>query len=204
MQRELKELGREVKELAEKAKQVKEAKKKLTELDSNLQNKDDLSGLESFSKLANINPFQKVLSKLLKESVNKGTSSVVAVKSLCLLSGGFSITDTANELGVSRQTIYNWLQNNDFKKLLSECKEIIFQSSIAQIKEMNYKAVNTLAFLLNRPQRDTEKLKVVKYIIDTNLKLMSEEKLKMEYSKKEKTESKTEELSLMKEQKKKI
>ena len=198
MQRELKELEREVKELAEKAKQVKEAKKKLTELDRNLQDKDDLPGL------GNQNSVEKLLLDKILLLDAKGGISVRATRSLLFLGSGFSITDTANELGVSRQTIYNWLQNKDFKKLLKEYREEVFQASIEQIKEMNYKAVMTLVNLLTRPMKDSERLKVVKYIIDTNLKLMSEEKLKMEYSKKEETESKTEELSLRKEQKKKI
>ena len=195
MQRELKELEREVNELAEKAKQIKETKEKLTELDRNLQNKDDLS------ELGNQNSVQKLLNKVLLLDAKEGTS-VKVMRSLLFLGSGFSITDTANELGVSRQTIYNWLQNKDFKKLLKEYREEAFQASIEQIREMNYRAVMTLVGLLTRPMKDSEKLKVVKYIIDTNLKLMSEEKLKMEYSKKEKTESKTEELSLRKEQKK--
>jgi len=195
MQRELKELKREVKELAEKAKQIKEAKEKLTELDRNLQNKNDLS------ELGNQNSVEKLLNKILLLDAKEGIS-VKAMRSLLFLSSGFSITDTANELGVSRQTIYNWLHNKDFQKLLKEYREEAFQASIEQIKEMNYRAVMTLVGLLTRPMKDSEKLKVVKYIIDTNLKLMSEEKLKMEYSKKEKTESKTEELSLRKEQKK--
>ena len=194
-QRELKELKREVNELTEKAKQVKEAKEKLTELDRNLQDKNDLS------ELGNQNSVEKLLNKILLLDVKEGIS-VKAMRSLFFLSGGFSITDTANELGVSRQTIYNWLKNKDFQKLLKEYREEVFQASIEQIKEMNFKAVITLAGLLTRPMKDSERLKVVKYIIDTNLKLMSEEKLKMEYSKKEKTESKTEELSLRKEQKK--
>ena len=197
MQRELKELEREVNELTEKAKQIKEAKEKLTELDRNLQNKDDLS------ELGNQNSVEKLLNKILLLDVKEGIS-VKAMRSLLFLSSGFSITDTANELGVSRQTIYNWLHNKDFQKLLKEYREEAFQASIEQIKEMNFRAVRTLVGLLTRPMKDSEKLKVVKYIIDTNLKLMSEEKLKMEYSKKEETESKTEELSLMKEQKKKV
>ena len=68
---------------------------------------------------------------------------------LAHLLAGTSIQDTAQKMGISTQSIDNWLRLPIFRDRLNEEKEKIFQATILRLSSLATKALDTLENLLD-------------------------------------------------------
>jgi hypothetical protein len=75
----------------------------------------------------------------------------------CLLESN-SIEDAAQNAGVSRGTIYNWLKDPSFKKRLRSERDTLFAESLDLLRQASGTAVRTLVKLLESHDESTRRL----------------------------------------------
>ena len=86
----------------------------------------------------------------------------------CILENN-SIEDAAKKAGVSRSTLYNWLNDSQFKTRLERERRAVFEEGLNALKTATSKAAKTLIELLNCRDRNTRRL-AAKEIINLAIK----------------------------------
>ena len=75
----------------------------------------------------------------------------------CILDNS-SIEESAKKAGVSRSTLYNWLNDSQFRRQLKKEREAIFEKGLNALKAATSKAANALIELLDCRDRGTRRL----------------------------------------------
>jgi len=81
-----------------------------------------------------------------------------------------SIEEAAKKAKISRGTVYNWLKDHNFKKILERERNTLFFESLSLLKQANIKAARTLIDLLESRDESTRRL-AAKEIINMSLKI---------------------------------
>jgi transposase-like protein len=82
---------------------------------------------------------------------------------------GNSIADIAKELNVSRQTIYNWKEAEEFKAELDRVGQELLSSAMYKLKRAAPVAADKLIDLLTKGKYEKTKLSAAIDILDRNL-----------------------------------
>ena len=69
-----------------------------------------------------------------------------------------SIEEAARKTKISRGTVYNWLKDDNFKKILERERNALFFESLSLLKQANIKAAQTLIDLLESADETTRRL----------------------------------------------
>jgi len=88
----------------------------------------------------------------------------------CILENN-SMEETAKKARVSRSTLYNWFNDNQFKARLEKERESVFEEGLMALKTATSKAAKTLIQLLDSKDRNTRRL-AAKEIINVALKVV--------------------------------
>lgn len=88
----------------------------------------------------------------------------------CILENN-SIEEAAKKAGVSRSTLYNWLNDSQFRARLEKEREAVFKGGLMALKAATAKAAKTLIELLDSKDRGTRRL-AAKEIISVSLKVV--------------------------------
>jgi len=70
-------------------------------------------------------------------------------KAIPILLSADCIEVAAKQVGVTKNTIYSWLKQQDFKQALSEARKKLLDKALDKLTGISMKAVNTLEQLLN-------------------------------------------------------
>ena len=91
------------------------------------------------------------------------------LKCIELLMRGIPITEISKELKVSRQTIYNWKETEEFKAELDRVGQELLSSAIYKLKRAAPVAADKLIDLLTKGKYEKTKLSAAIDILDRNL-----------------------------------
>jgi len=150
------EVMKEEKELQE-LQDLKEVKLKINNTEQNLTEKKESELWEKFN----------MLSKMISEEY-----LTVGKQGLILsIAHGNNISEASKELGISRTTIYKWLEEPKIREKIRETKEEIFLTSLEALKTLNLRAIQELAIQFKSID-GKRRLEVAKYIIDKNIKML--------------------------------
>ena len=87
-----------------------------------------------------------------------------------MLASGSTITEAANKVRVHKRTIYNWLNNHDFKFYVDRLRSTMLDESFGVLVSTMTRAVQTLSKLLDDPNSRVQ-LRAAVAIIDTAIKM---------------------------------
>ena len=82
-----------------------------------------------------------------------------------LLSTGTSITATAAQVGVNRDTLHQWLKDDTFNAHLNSLKREIIDAARAAIQNASTLAIETIADLMQNSENDICRLNAAKEIL---------------------------------------
>ena len=88
------------------------------------------------------------------------------VKCIKLMLEGVTITDIAKKLKVSRQTIYNWEDNAEFKTELDRCGRELVDSAMYKLKRAAPVAADKLVKLLSNGKYEKTQLNAAIDLLD--------------------------------------
>jgi len=71
------------------------------------------------------------------------------LKAIPILIGCDTVEDTARKTGVSKNTLYTWMKQDDFNKAVSDARKKLFDKAMHKLMNVSMKAVVTLEKLLN-------------------------------------------------------
>jgi hypothetical protein len=86
------------------------------------------------------------------------------------LAAGKTIRDTATELGIGERTIGRWLNDAGFRAMVEHLRGEMFARAVGRLADLQVKAVEALASLLDSPA-PLVKLQAAKAIINDGVKL---------------------------------
>jgi len=71
------------------------------------------------------------------------------LKAIPILIGCDTVEGAAKKAGISKNTIYTWMQQKEFSQAVSEARKKLFVSAMHRLMTVSMKAVNTLEKLLH-------------------------------------------------------
>jgi transposase-like protein len=71
------------------------------------------------------------------------------LKAIPILIGCDTVEGAAKEVGISKNTIYTWMQQEEFSKAVAEARKKLFDKAMHKLMNVSMKAVITLEKLLN-------------------------------------------------------
>ncbi len=71
------------------------------------------------------------------------------LKAIPILIGCDTVEGAAKEAGISKNTIYTWMQQEEFSKAVAEARKKLFDKAMHKLMNVSMKAVITLEKLLN-------------------------------------------------------
>jgi hypothetical protein len=71
------------------------------------------------------------------------------LKAIPILIGCDTVEGAAKEAGISKNTIYIWMQQEEFNKAVAEARKKLFDKAMHKLMNVSMKAVITLEKLLN-------------------------------------------------------
>jgi len=71
------------------------------------------------------------------------------LKAIPILIGCNTIEDAARQTGISKNTLYAWMKQEDFEKAVFEARKKLFDKAMHKLMNVSMKAVNTLEKLLD-------------------------------------------------------
>lgn len=80
---------------------------------------------------------------------NKTLQKATKMKAIKLLSSGMSKTDVANELGISRDAIYDWLKDDEFRQAINIEIDTGTQQLSEKLAQLDINAINAIERSLN-------------------------------------------------------
>lgn len=101
---------------------------------------------------------------------NKNLQNATKAKAITLLGSGMNKTDVANQLGISRDVIYDWLKDDDFVNAINLAIETSVNHLIKLLSRLDDKVIKTLERLLDS-QNDALALKAVLGFIEARKSL---------------------------------
>ncbi len=90
------------------------------------------------------------------------------LKAAALLAAGTSCQDTAQQCGVTPETISHWKRDPNFRAHLSQLKRDAVESARERLRNLNAKAVGVLEELL-ASSSDSIRIRAAQYILDSML-----------------------------------
>lgn len=102
--------------------------------------------------------------------MKKITLTSTQLKSISYILESSSIEEAARKAKISRGTVYNWLKDNNFKKILERERDALFFESLSLLKQANIKAARTLIDLLESTDETTRRL-AAKEILSVSLRI---------------------------------
>ena len=80
---------------------------------------------------------------------NKTLQKATKQKAIKLLSAGMSKTDVANELGISRDVIYDWLKSEEFRQAINIEIDTSTRQLSEKLSQLDTNAINAIERALN-------------------------------------------------------
>ena len=71
------------------------------------------------------------------------------LKAIPILIGCDTVEGAAKKAGISKNTIYTWMQQKEFNQAVSEARKKLFDKAMHKLMNVSMKAVNTLEKLLH-------------------------------------------------------
>lgn len=174
-------------EALETLKKVKELEKLVNETKSNEdENKQEFDKIEQNLTLSEED--KKKLDNRVVDIINAMVSdnnmTMTEAGVVMLYGEGERITKISVELGISRQTIYNYLKRKPVMQAITDYRKRIIEASFQRIRDLNLNAVRVLE---NGLKLYPEKYAIAKFIINTNLNLLEVEKKQVAVSEEKKS-----------------
>jgi len=116
----------------------------------------------------------------------KFTLPVKQEKAILLLLQNKTIEEIANQLRISKRTVYKWLQREDFKQRFAEVRQELFAEALEQLKVLTKEAINTLEDILKNGTKETSRVTASKTVLELALRLKEVEELEKRVEKLEK------------------
>jgi hypothetical protein len=89
------------------------------------------------------------------------------IHALALLLQGESIENTAKAVGVSSQSIDNWLKKDDFKEQFNKGKDQVYSAVVNKLTTLATKALDSLESVLDsREASHDTKVRAAKVVVD--------------------------------------
>jgi hypothetical protein len=82
--------------------------------------------------------------------------------------GGCSLTETADLVGVTSQTLFRWLKLPAMQVLIRELRRITLEHSINELQRLNSKAISTLEKLLDCESSPASRCRAAAIILTKN------------------------------------
>lgn len=174
-------------EALETLKKVKELEKLVNETKSNEdENKQEFDKIEQNLTISEED--KKKLDNRVVDIINAMVSdnnmTMTEAGVVMLYGEGERITKISVELGISRQTIYNYLKRKPVMQAITDYRKRIIEASFQRIRDLNLNAVRVLE---NGLKLYPEKYAIAKFIINTNLNLLEVEKKQVAVSEEKKS-----------------
>ena len=77
-------------------------------------------------------------------------------KAVILLAHGKSVTEVSDEIGVTRQTIYNWLSEDDYKRQVQDKRSLLIESISSRMASVCDNALRHLEKVTSDDDLDDE------------------------------------------------
>ena len=102
---------------------------------------------------------------LMKKKFNLDNPFLIKAKAIELLASGETYIQAAKEVGVTRVTLWNWRQDEDFAAALQERKESVKQELEEVLRDAGPLSVKTLLAIMLGPSSDASKLKAAETLL---------------------------------------
>lgn len=126
--------------------------------------------------------FEEVINAVVNDKL-----SITQIGVISFLEEGKNITEISKQLGISRQTIYTYLQTDKVRNAVVAIRKEIFETSLERLRSLNLRAVSILE---NGLSSYPEKYNIAKFIVNANSKLLEVEKKKIELIEEKKSQDK--------------
>lgn len=111
---------------------------------------------------------QKIDSVLEKEHLLKLPPK--HAQAVLMLAQGQTQKDVADKLKVHHNTIWRWLQKNDFSDLVAHAREVMFETTMNMVNQQAMEMVSVLSNIASQDPNSRERVSAAGKILDIQMK----------------------------------